>query len=325
VCKDRGAYKHGKFGLWNSASLVVNAIQSEDVNCKLVAVIDANYIDKEVYIYKPNIVIIEAIFVTPQKIRELVKLHPNVKWVIRLHSKISFLANEGNAFNWINEYSQIKNVTVSTNNLEINNDLKQIGYEPLYLPNIYTPSYELKRVINRFKDSEINIGCFGALRPMKNTLAQAVAAIRFADKIGKHLKFHINENSDGGIDNILKNLRAIFSYSNHKLVEHSWMPHKDFCKLVSTMDIGMQVSFTESFNIVTADFVYAGIPVVVCKEIKFVNSLFKCDNNTEQMIRTLYLAYYGDRFNLQYINKHLLDKSNREALREWTTYVSKQS
>lgn len=321
--KDRGAYRAGRFGLYNSANLIVNAIQSPDVYCKLVSVIDGNYIDKEVYGYKPDIVIIEAIFVTPDKLEQLRKLHPTVKWVVRIHSKASFLANEGVAFSWINNYVRIPNVTVSTNNLEFNNDLQSIGYPVLYLPNIYTPSYTFDRTNNsKFKDSEINIGCFGALRPMKNHVHQAIAAIMFADKLGRKLKFHINENSDGGVDNVLKNLRSIFKDSKHELVEHGWMPHKDFCKLASTMDIGMQVSFTESFNIVTSDFIYSGVPVVVCKEIKFVSSLFKCDNDTNQIVRTLYLAFYGDKVNAQRLNRYMLDKHNKEALNIWKNYVS---
>ena len=60
----------------------------------------------------------------------------------------------------------------------------------------------------------------------------------------------------------------------HELVEYDWLTHDDFIDVVQSMDLGMQVSFTETFNIVTADFVNNNIPVVVSKEIPWVNPLF---------------------------------------------------
>ncbi len=328
ICKDRGSYKHGKFGLWNSASLVINAIKSEH-EARLIAVVDGNAIDKEVYTNKPDMVILEAIWVTPDKVRELQRLHPNVVWLVRIHSKASFLANEGVAFQWINGYMPIPNVIVSVNNEEFNTDMNKIGYSTAYLPNIYTLEYNLTKKVSKYDTDSINIGCFGALRPMKNQVPQAIAAIRFADSIGKKLRFHINHASEGGMENVLKNLRAIFDEQNtrsgglrHALVEHEWMPHNEFCQIVANMDLGLQVSLTESFNIVSADFVFANVPIIVSKEIKFINSIFKCHNDTEEMIRALYIAYYGKSINLQYLNKILLNKHNVNAIKTWKDFLN---
>jgi hypothetical protein len=43
------------------------------------------------------------------------------------------------------------------------------------------------------------------------------------------------------------------------------------------MDVGMQVSFTETFNIVAADMVAAGVPVVVSPEISWVYTYSQAD------------------------------------------------
>ena len=53
------------------------------------------------------------------------------------------------------------------------------------------------------------------------------------------------------------------------------MSHEDFTNLISTMDISMQVSFNETYNIVSADAVNNLVPVVVSDEIKWVLGLFK--------------------------------------------------
>jgi len=46
------------------------------------------------------------------------------------------------------------------------------------------------------------------------------------------------------------------------------MEHNDFIRVVKSMDIGMQVSLSESFNIVAADFVSNGVPLVGSPDIE---------------------------------------------------------
>lgn len=325
ICKERGTphYTDNKYGLYNSASFVCDAI-SKKYECKIISVIDANCIDKEITIYKPDLVILEAIWVPPYKLVELTNIprHKHIKWIVRIHSKATFLANEGIAFNWMNEYSKIPNVTLSANNKEFNNDLEDLGYDSVYLPNIYNIDYKIKRKVNLNKGI-IKIGCFGALRPMKNQLAQAIAAIKFAEMLGKSLEFHINCSRKEQLgENVLKNLQKLFEHCDqHKLVTHDWLCHKDFCKLVAEMDIGMQVSLSESFNIVTADFVTIGIPVVTSNDISFVSQLFRSNNETDSMIAALWIARLGDYVNLQHMNYHRLQSHNRSSIKTWFKYL----
>ena len=74
----------------------------------------------------------------------------------------------------------------------------------------------------------INVSCFGALRPLKNQLSQALAAIQFADSQDYRLRFHINATRvEQQGQNILKNLRGVFgSLKSHQLIEHPWMDHE---------------------------------------------------------------------------------------------------
>ena len=82
-------------GLFNSASFMNDMLNDAGVESKLVVVEDNNRIDSEVYKYKPTHVIIEALWVVPSKFAILADLHPTVKWIVRLHSELPFLANEG--------------------------------------------------------------------------------------------------------------------------------------------------------------------------------------------------------------------------------------
>ena len=274
------AYSSGSFssGLFNSANLVKEMLVEEGMEAKLVEVVDNNSIDREVYAYKPTHVIIEAIWVVPEKFEILQKLHPKVKWIIRNHSDIPFLATEGCAIDWMFRYLEYKNVIVSSNLRSTNDDFKRMLPEPersVYLPNYYFPENPLPtRNYDRGSHKYVHIACFGAIRTLKNQLIQAVAALQFAKEINKKLVFHIN---GGRVENdgnpVLKNIRSLFSHSKDRatLVEHPWLPHKEFLELCLSMDIGMQVSFSETFNIVTADMVSVGTPVVCSSEIGWVN------------------------------------------------------
>lgn len=280
-------YSYKRSGLLNSASFIEHYLHKElYIDTKLVTVHDGNSIDKEVHHYKPTLVIIEAIWCPPYKLKELTKIYPHIKWIIRIHSKTPFLAHEGTALNYIHAYNKIDNVFLSFNSFETNEDYKKIGIRTIFLPNIY---YHLKdesrKYVSEYVESYFNekvkehhaihVGCFGAIRPMKNQLTQAIAAIRYADKNNKKLYFHINGTRiEQKGDGILKNLRNLFLNSKHELIEWEWLEHKDFVYLVKKMTFGMQVSLSESFNIVTADFVENNIPIIVSKDIEWMPQLF---------------------------------------------------
>jgi len=125
-------------GLFNSANFINEMLQSKGVQSHIVEVVDNNFIDREVYLHKPDIVIIEALWVVPEKFEVLKKLHPKVKWVVRLHSHIPFIANEGEAIEWIKKYNEIDNVYVSSNyHLFIEGMNPLLSKKIIYLPNYY--------------------------------------------------------------------------------------------------------------------------------------------------------------------------------------------
>lgn len=93
-------------GLWNSVSFLTASLRRLGIHVEQVEVKDNNDIDREVTRFKPNIVIIEALWVVPEKFDVLKKLHPKVKWLIHMHSGLPFLALEGIAMQWLREYKK---------------------------------------------------------------------------------------------------------------------------------------------------------------------------------------------------------------------------
>ena len=302
-------------GLYNSAQFMNQMLLDGGFDSQMVVVNDNNDIDREVTLYKPTHVIIEALWVVPSKFEVLCKLHPNVKWVIRLHSEIPFLANEGMAMDWIAEYSKFDNIIISCNSPQTTKDIEfylthKLGVtkKVQFLPNFYPQQYKTKS-FNK-KSDVINVGCFGAIRPLKNHLIQAIAAIKFADKIGKKLHFHINSDRiEQKGEPILNNLIATFEQLNHKghkLVHHKWNVREQFIQLCATMDIGIQISFNETFNIVGADIVSQGVPLVASPEIPWATRLFTSrQTNTDDIVDSLYCSYRFPGINVMLNQKYL--------------------
>jgi len=310
------------FGLLNSAQANVRSLNEMGHEAKLVQVIDNNVIDKEVHDYKPTHVIIEAIWVVPEKLKLLTNMYKGIEWYICIHSKTPFLANEGIAFPWIKEMVALKqpNLHIAANNKDFVNDLgKIINTEVSYLPNMYFPVLDSFKKIP--KTDIIKIGCFGSMRPMKNHLEQAIAAILFAESMGKKLEFHINAVTEQKGENVLKNIRAVFEITGHDLIEHGWLDHGEFSCLISEMDLGLQVSLSESFNIVTADFVHNDIPIVVSTDVTWMPSWTRCTpTDTNEIITTLKLAYLFPF--LKRFNKKALQKHNRRAVKDWNKFLN---
>lgn len=302
-----GSYGYCSSGLLNSARFIVEMLNNNGVEAKLVTVIDNNDIDREVAEFKPNVVIIEALWVVPEKFDVLKELHPNVTWIVRLHSDFPFLATEGIAMQWLFGYLS-RDVNVAFNSLNAASALLDVYQGPgiVFLPNFYPK----RDSIEKHRKHGLHIGCFGAIRSLKNQLSQAIASLIYADSVGKHLKFYVNATRcEQGGEDVLKNLRALFDNTNHTLVESGWKDHHEFLGLLSRMDLAMCVSFTETFCIVAADAVSVGTPLLCSKQVPWASSLAVCsetdvDDIVEHMGKVLRNPWLNSALNRRGLRKY---------------------
>jgi len=317
-------------GLYNSAKFMDDMLQDNNIESHLEIAIDNNCIDRLVNKHRPDYVIIEALWVVPQKFHILQRLHPNVKWIIRLHSEMPFMAGEGMAMDWVAEYSNFKNIIIACNAPRMMREIrfflqhkhqwddKIADHKIIYLPNFYPQEYATK-TFDRNKET-IDIACFGAIRPLKNHLSQAFAAIEFAEQIGKKLQFHVNagriEMNGSPVINNLKGLFQQIYEHGHELINHQWRPREEFLQLCAEMDIGMQCNFSETFNIVGADLISQGIPLVSnSAEIPWAIKRFCASPvDTQDIIDKLHITYTSSREN---VTEH------QKSLTNYTTQTSK--
>jgi len=321
---DHGHGRYFSSGLYWSARFAQQLLRGEGFDARLVEVVDGNDIDREVSRFAPAITIIEALWVTPEKLAENARLHPAVKWIVRLHSETPFLALEGMAIDWIKQYWAIPQVFVSANSPRMRADLEAVRLSqvefPVHiplLPTFYPEEGVFCRRVDCGNAEELAVACPGAIRPFKNHLTQAIAAMRYASQRGLRLAFHVNRSrSEQGGDNVYKNLVALFDGTPHRLVGIPWLERPMFIQFLRSMDLGMQVSFTETFNIVAADMVTASLPIVVSPQIRWASNWSQADP-TDSVGITAAISRALSWPHLQDLNERGLRRSAHMARRLW--------
>ena len=334
IDKEKNIKKVIQTGLFNSSNYLNDILNNMGIESHLEIAIDNNCIDRLVTKHRPTHVVIEALWVVPPKFIILCKLHPTVKWIVRLHSETPFIACEGIAMQWITKYLLFQNVYLGVNSGRMLREMKEIfkikfenakiiDEKIIYLPNYYPIDNIEMKSYNKEKDT-INISCFGAIRPLKNQLMQAVAAIEFANKINKKLRFHINATRvEGNGLPVYHNLKYLFEeldVNKYELVEHPWYDKEEFHTICTDMDIGLQVSFSETFNIVCCDLLKQGIPIITSTDIVWSDSKYQANPTDSLDIVNKMLLTYEDleenvKSNVKSLNEYL-DKT-KEA---WYNY-----
>jgi hypothetical protein len=321
-------------GLFNSANFMNEMLQTANVESKLVVMPDNNSIDREVTLFRPTHVIVEALWVVPTKFLILSKLHPSVTWIIRLHSEMPFIASEGIAMDWIADYVRFPNIIIGVNAPRMLKETRfylqhmynwtdaETNKRVIYMPNFYPQEYDNRK--NLVESDYINVSCFGAIRPLKNHLVQALSAIKFANSLDKKLRFHINSGRiEMKGEPVLNNLKGLFQQmadKGHELINHQWRPRDEFLKLCREMDIGMQVSFSETFNIVGADHISQGVPVVSSTEIPWSVEWFSANpTSSEDIYRKLHRTWKFSKMNVA-LNQLMLTSYTDETRKTWVEH-----
>ena len=107
-------------GLYNSIYYVHNMLLSQNIESQISICIDNNCINGLVVKFKPTHVIVEALWVVPEKIKLLQSMYPDIKWIIRLHSAIPFFSIESSqSMKWTAEYVKIPNVFIGVNDIRL--------------------------------------------------------------------------------------------------------------------------------------------------------------------------------------------------------------
>lgn len=215
---------------------------------------------------RPTHVILAAPWLATSEVATMAAEFPDIEFVVVSHSTVGFLSADPQAIRLLRETVDLQ---VGTHNVFVGSNSKKFtawateawNVNAVYLPNLYYLSERTTQPKRPWLGTPLRIGIFGANRPLKNFLSGAAAAVQMAANMQVPTELFLSTGrTEGGSVKSLQELTE--DIPNFKLTDTPWKPWPQFRRFVRTMDLIFQVSYTETFNVVTADAIAEGVPVV---------------------------------------------------------------
>jgi glycosyltransferase involved in cell wall biosynthesis len=229
-------------------------------------------------------VVISAPWLSALDVDTMVRHFKDVQFAITSHSNIGFLQADPGALKLLRQYAliskEVDNLKIGGNSVIFADWFSDIyDVEKLLLPNLYEV-YKLEEP--RCGCSKVlRVGTFGAIRPQKNVVTAAAAAMLLGRMTGRQVEFNVSTGREDGGGNVILNAirQMMIQVPNVELVERHWSNWHEFKRVVRDMDILFQMSYTESFNMVTADGISEGVPSVTSDAIVWVPDEWKAQGD----------------------------------------------
>lgn len=272
-------------------------------------------------------VVISALWVEQPDIATLLQRYHTIQFAVVSHSNIGFLQVEPNAIKRLREGGLMER---SNTNFHIAANSQKFvtwweatyGTPMLHLPNMY-PTENAARP-KRWEGGKLRIGCFCAIRPYKNIITAAAAALEIGVRLRvADLEFYISGGrmEAGGSQTILNSINALFfGVGRSSLIQNNWSSWPEFVKTVGTMDLLLQPSFTEGFNMVTADGIVSGIASVVSDAIDWAPRRWMAVSDAAGDVADVGVSLLHDP-NASGAGLAALNAHNRESLASWKRFL----
>lgn len=298
-------------GLWGQVEPAVSPAELDTVITRIQTTAITN---NEVLL---SHVIISAAWIPTQDMSNLIRKWTNITFIMLIHSNVGFLQADSNGVKLLREAFILEtsnhNFHVAGNCQKFATWVRNAYNVPcLCLPNLYdTQTVVGNNNKTSWKNGTLRIGCFGAYRPLKNIITAAGAALEIANKLKVNLEFWTNGGRDeggsatirGAVHGILMNLPGV------KEIESNWQSWPEFRKTVGHMHLLLQPSYTESFNICTADGIAEGVASVVSHAIDWVPPEWQGNADDTSALAHIGIKLLNDpksaKHGLDALNKHV--------------------
>lgn len=270
-------------------------------------------------------VIISAPWLTRYDMEQMIEFFPHVHFVIECHSNVGFLQADPNGVELIRSVIALSarhaNIKLGGNSRQFTEWASSVyGVDVVLIPNLYPISKPRKW---RWDGSlPVKIGVFGAVRPQKNFMTAAAAAMLIQNRMQIPVELHMSTGGEGDGGSVSRAIdQMVKGVPNFTLIRHMWQPWEDFIKMIEEMDLLIQPSYTESFNMVTADGIITGVPSVVSEAIRWAPESWKADSDDVLDVAQVGISLLNSRLSV-WRGWLALHQSNKYALKYWLKYLA---
>lgn len=255
---------------------------------------------------------------------------PEVAFAVNCHSNIGFLQTDPGAIQLMRQQMDLEtwkhNLHVSGNSEEFCDAINAMyGVPCTFLPNLYYMDDSSNAALSKpgWSGGLLKVGLFGAPRCQKNVASGAAAVLIAARDLNVPVEIWMNTGRDDNNESerILNSVKALVGgLPTVSLKFFPWAEWPAFKRFIGTMDVCMQPSYTETFNIVTADAASQGVPSVVSDAITWAPDEWKARVDSPQNIaRTLIAVLHDPASGRRGIQA--LQERNAVALEAWKRFL----
>lgn len=231
-------------------------------------------------------VVISAPWIPTLELASLANDFPDTHFLVTCHSNLGFLQADPSAMRLVREGAELERTTwnfrIAANNERLVGWLTDAYRVPAtWVPNLYHLDHTAAIPREGFSGGTLRIGAFGATRPLKNFMTAAGAAVQIAHALRTDMELWMSSGRNEGGGSVNEAIRQMIAGLPHvKLVETGWQTWPQFRQTVRNMHLLLQPSYTETFNVVTADGVAEGVASVVSDAIEWAPENWKarCDD-----------------------------------------------
>ncbi len=270
-------------GLGVAAINTAKVLQRDGVHTEVWPVLNAADLRSRLNGAPARHVIISAPWIPTPELQALALDFPRTQFAVNCHSNVGFLQADRNGVKLMREAMELE---LGTPNVHVAGNSRRFCYwvesafgSPCaYLPNLYWLQNHAADQ-GSWNGGTLRIGAFGATRPLKNLMSAAGAALEMARHFRAPLEFWLSSaRTEGGGETVLASVREMLAgLPGVTLQLNGWQSWPNFRKTVAHMHLLLQPSYTESFNMVTADGVAEGVPSVVSSAIDWAPDAWKAD------------------------------------------------
>jgi glycosyltransferase involved in cell wall biosynthesis len=217
--------------------------------------------------------VISAPWISTADLARLAAQNYDLEIAVVSHSNVGFLQADPRAIELLRQGAELEqgcpNFHIAGNSQRFQSWWQATyGTAMTLLPNMYPLTHPRARPM--WQRGTLRLGCFCAIRPYKNVLTAAAAALEVGQRLRvTDLEFWISGGRrEGGGQTIVAAIQQMYlNVPRAKVIERNWQSWPQFLATVGSMDVLLQPSYTEGFNMVTADGIAQGVTSVVSDAI----------------------------------------------------------